>query len=105
MCAVISRTRTLRHWWRFLSMQMSPDQVQEWKQEYPDDIHEVPVQAADLDRAVVLGGDDPAEGPPQHHGHHSQPDDHVERVEAGHHEIEREEDLCVARVRRFAELE
>src|SRR5205823_8666733 len=87
------------------SMQMSPDQVQKWKQEYPDDIHEVPVQAADLDWAVVLGGHDPAEGPPQHHRHDSQSDDHVKRVEAGHQEIEREENLRVPGVRGFAELE
>ena len=36
--------------------------------------------------------------PPQHHRHDAEADDHVQRVQAGHHEVEREEDLRVADV-------
>src|SRR5438128_5313958 len=31
------------------------DQIQEWEQENPDDVHEVPVQTHHLDRPVVIG--------------------------------------------------
>ena len=36
---------------------MAVDQVQQREQEDPDDVDEVPVQAGDLDRRVVLGGE------------------------------------------------
>ena len=37
----------------------------------------------------------PRHDQPQHHGHDAEADDHVQRVQAGHHEVEREEDLRV----------
>ena len=46
------------------SMHVPPDQVEQRKQENPHDVDEVPVEAADLDRAVVLGGDRAAPGQP-----------------------------------------
>src|SRR5712691_3615079 len=83
-------------WWRVL--RMTPDQIQKREQENPDDVDEVPVQTADLDRAVVLRGDRAAPRPPQHPRHDPEPDDHVQRVQARHDEVEREENLRVPRV-------
>ncbi len=76
--------------------QWRPDEVEEGEEEDPDDVHEVPVEPHDLDRGVVLGavGAPPRqERDPQDDRH---ADDHVERVEAGHPEVEREVDLRVA---------
>src|SRR6185503_11144037 len=72
---------------------MTPYQVQEREQKNPDDVDEVPVEAADLDRVAVLPGNHAPPRPPQHHAHDAETDDHVQRVNAGHHEIQREEDL------------
>src|SRR2546425_12378522 len=52
-------------WWRVL--RMTPDQIQKREQENPDDVDEVPVQTADLNRAVVLRVIVPR------HAHHSIP--------------------------------
>src|SRR5436190_20226513 len=81
---------------------MPANQVEQRKQEDPDDVDEVPVETADLDRAVIPGGDRPVPRPAQHDGHDAEADDHVQRVEAGHQEIEREKDL---RVREILPLE
>src|SRR5258707_8719945 len=74
------------------------DQIKQWKKINPNDVDEVPIEAADLDRSVVLG----SEAALQRHGEqpekNAQADDHVQRVQAGHHEIERKKDLRVARV-------
>ena len=55
----------------------------------------MPVQAGELDRAVVVAVVRAAEGLPHEHGENGDADDHVERVQAGHHEVQREEDLRV----------
>src|SRR5439155_14018536 len=87
------------------SMEMPSNEIQEWKQENPYDVDEVPVQPTDLDWAVVLLRYDLAPRPPEHHAHDPEADHHVQRVKTRHHEIQRKEDLGVRRVRGFAELE
>src|SRR5436309_2984855 len=62
------------------------------KQEYPDDVDEVPVESRDLDR-VVPGGREAAAR--RHHGdhpHHPDTDREMYRVHAGHGEVEPEEE-------------
>src|SRR5580704_19521706 len=83
---------------------MPSDEIEQREQEDPDDVDEVPVETADLDRVVVVRGDDAAGRPPEHHRHDADADDHVEGVEAGHDEVQREEDLRVPEVLRL-ELE
>src|SRR5262249_36552670 len=84
-------------WWAS-SVAMAPQQVQKRKQEDPDDVDEMPVKAADLYRAVVLRRDDSTPCPGQHPQHDANADDHVERVQARHQEVQREEQLRVPRV-------
>src|SRR5258705_9797722 len=86
-------------------MCVSSEQIEQWKQENPDDVDEVPVEAADLNRAVVLGVDRAAPGPDEHPRHDAEADDHVQRVQPGHREVEREEDLRVPGELLLLELE
>jgi hypothetical protein len=51
------------------------------KQEDPDDVDEVPIEAADLDWGVPLGCEALLMGHPGDDGHDEEPDDHVRRVE------------------------
>src|ERR1700693_362021 len=76
-------------------------QVQEWEQENPDDVNEVTIEAADLDRREIGGVEFPL---PRHKvdgEHQPHADHHVERVEAGHEEIETEHNLGLPRELRF----
>ncbi len=75
-----------------------PDEIEQREQEDPHDIDEVPVETADLDRARVFLGNGAVQRPHEHPQHDAETDDHVQRVQAGHHEIEREEDLRVPEV-------
>ena len=77
---------------------MPVDQVEQWEQVNPDDVDEVPVEAADFDRGVLFWGEASLPGHGQQPGKNPEADDHVQRVQAGHDEIEREENLRVARV-------
>src|SRR5437667_12258892 len=68
------------------------EEVQHREQEDPHEIDEVPVQAGDLHPGVALGPEVPLDRLHEHPGHDAQADDHVERVQTGHREVEREED-------------
>src|SRR5687767_3728301 len=65
------------------------DQVKQREQEDPDNVDEVPVEAGDFDRRVVLGVEMP---PPRHGGddqHDPDANDHVHGVQPRHHEVQR----------------
>src|SRR6478735_2292557 len=81
-----------------LSVDMPAYQVQKREQENPDDIDEVPVQPADLDPDRVNARHRSPHRQPHHDGHQAEADDHVQRVQARHEEVEREEDLGLAAV-------
>src|SRR5215510_4369695 len=72
---------------------VAADQVEEREEEDPDDVDEVPVQSADLNRAHVVAIDGPVSHPRQHPRHDAKADNHVERVKAGQDEVERKEEL------------
>src|SRR5437762_2376553 len=59
----------------------------------------MPVQAGQLDRREVEGAVGTAPAVPHQHRQNHDTDDHVQRVHAGHHEVETEEKLCLARAR------
>src|ERR1700694_3382953 len=69
------------------------DQVQQREQEDPDDVHEMPVQPDALERIVPFGGVAALPGGQQQVAEQPDADDHVQGVQPGHGEIEREEDL------------
>src|SRR5512146_243719 len=74
-----------------LAMAAASDQVEQRVEEDPDEVDEVPVHAAELDRRRVAGVVDAP--PALHHQdrEHRHPDDDVEAVEPGEDEVEREE--------------
>src|SRR5438105_3357914 len=74
---------------------MAPNQIQEREQENPHDIDEVPIEAADFNRTVVFRRDRAAPRPPEHPAHDAEADDHMQRVESGHNEVQRKEQLRV----------
>src|SRR6266849_8404322 len=83
---------------KFLSQmpfQMPTEQVKQRKQKYPDDVHKVPVESGNLDRRVILRPEAPAPRHDRHHGQQSDADDHVQRVHAGHGEIDPVEQLDI----------
>src|SRR6187399_861927 len=69
------------------------DQVQEREQEDPDDVHEVPIEAGQLDGGMIVGAVAAAVGQPGQRQQYGYADDHVERVQARHGEVERVVDL------------
>src|SRR5580704_15849906 len=74
------------------------DQVKQREQVNPDDVNEVPVEAADLDWSVPLGSETSLPGHDQEPEKNAEADDHVQCVQAGHDEVEGEEKLRVVRV-------
>src|SRR5262249_30301628 len=69
-----------------------------WEQEDPNNVYKVPVKAPKLDRRMIFRG---KPGLPGHHyqdDHHPRPDNHMQSVEAGHCEIEAEENLGLVRI-------
>src|ERR1700735_2707572 len=69
------------------------DQIQQRKQINPDNVDEVPVQATDFDRSVVLGSEASLPGSDEEPKKNSEPDNHVQGVQAGHHEVQRKKQL------------
>src|SRR5208282_5000571 len=74
------------------------NQIKQREQVNPDDVDEVPIEAADLDWSVPLGGEAAFPGHDQEPEKNAETDDHVQRVQASHDEVEREEQLRVAGV-------
>src|SRR5580700_3178202 len=74
------------------------DQVKQREQVNPDDVDEVPVKSADLDWSVPLRGEASLPRHDQKPEKDAQADDHVQRVQAGHHKVKREEQLRVMRI-------
>src|SRR4030095_17260016 len=68
------------------------------KQKDPHDVDEVPVQTGHFDWHEILGRKSAARSLPQNDEHDADADHHVQRVEASHREIQREENLRLARV-------
>src|SRR6266851_5654792 len=75
---------------------MPVDQVEQGKQVDPDNVNEVPVQAANCDGSVVFGSEAALPGHGKEPEKNSETDDHVECVQARHDEIEREENFRMA---------
>src|SRR5512139_606190 len=69
-----------------------PREIQEREEEDPDDVDEVPVEPESLDHVVVLGRVFPLPGRAEEKEDDGHADDHVEGVEAGHPEVEGEEE-------------
>src|SRR5438132_4365580 len=64
------------------------DQVEQRKEEDPDQVDEVPVQARQLDAQVVVRAVVAPPGAEEDHGEHGHPRQDVEAVQAGHQEVE-----------------
>src|SRR5258708_3844621 len=80
------------------------DEIEQRKQVKPNDVEEVPVEAADFDGSVVFGSEASFPGCEEKPEKNAEPDDHVERVQAGHNEIKSEENLRMTRVRVLAAM-
>src|SRR5271157_3198704 len=77
---------------------MPVNQIEQGKQVDPNDVYEVPVQAAHFYGRVVFGSEATFPRGRQQPGKNADPDDHVQRVQPGHHEIKREKNLGVSGV-------
>src|ERR1700686_846420 len=80
------------------NLRVPVDQVEQREQIDPDNIDEVPVQSPDVEGRVIFGREATLPRHEQEPCKNTQSDDHVERVQAGHDEVQREENLGVARV-------
>src|SRR5438128_3123902 len=79
-------------------------QIQQRIEKNPDHIHEVPVQPEVLHRHVIFGGVVAAPGEERDERSHQNAGCHVHGVQAGHDEIEGEENCHVTRVDTFRKL-
>src|ERR1700733_1201100 len=77
---------------------MPVDQVEQGEQVDPDDVYEVPVESTDFDGRVIFGRETAFPRRVQEPGKKTEADNHVQSVQAGHDEIEREKDFSVARI-------
>src|ERR1035441_9431164 len=82
----------------FLLLRMPVNQVEQGEQVDPDNVDEVPVETAHLERRVVLGCEAAFPCHYQEPGEEAESDDHVEGVQAGHDEVQSKENLGVLRV-------
>src|SRR5918993_2431894 len=73
------------------------DQIEQWKEENPDDIHEVPVQPEHLDRRVPAWRERTLAGHVHDHEQQCDADDHVQRVHPGQREIQNHEHAHLVR--------
>src|SRR6476661_11165731 len=79
------------------SVLVPANQVQQGEQEYPHNIYKVPVQAAQFNWRVIGRAELSAFGAQCQPRQQSQPNHHVEGVQAGHGKVEGEENLfCFA---------
>src|SRR4051812_12907096 len=85
---------------RHRSSRVTADQVQQWEQINPDDIHQMPVETCVLDRRVISGRIVSLPGQDGQYGEETASDDHVERVHAGHCKVQREEQLGMLGINR-----
>src|SRR5207245_6664116 len=76
------------------------DQIQQREKINPDDVDEVPVKSSDFHRCVVVRPIATAHGVVGDEREQTYADNHVQRVQAGHDEVEGEEDLGVILVDR-----
>ena len=77
---------------------MPVDQVEQGEQVNPDNVYEVPVEPADFDGRVIFGCEAAFPRHIQEPGEKTEADNHVQRVQSGHDEVEREENFGVTRV-------
>src|SRR5918993_2287901 len=76
------------------------DQIEQWKQENPDDVHEVPVEPEHLDRRVPPRRERTLAGHVHDHEQQCNADDHVQCVHPGQREVENHEHAHLVRHRR-----
>src|SRR5215475_8528059 len=68
-------------------------QIKQREEEYPDDVNEVPIEAADFDRRVVVLGELALLRHQDHRGQEAGADDHMQRVQPSHQKVNPQEDL------------
>src|SRR5216683_5272305 len=74
---------------------MTVNQIQQWKQENPNNVDEMPVQPDVLHRSVVLRREASAQRFFDEPDQQARADNHVQSVQPGHAEVQRKEKLRV----------
>src|SRR5579859_2520565 len=72
-------------------------QIQQWEQENPHDVHEMPVEAEVLHHRVMIRRVSAMMRPVYQKQQYTGADNHVGRVHAGHRKIQSEKDGCLSR--------
>src|SRR5438034_1834068 len=75
------------------------NEIEEWEEEDPDDVDEVPVEAHHLDRAVIRRTEMPARGAADDPQQQPDADHHVQGVQSRQPPVERHEQLDLRRER------
>src|SRR5262245_7712737 len=88
---------SLRSGLRISAPYPSLEDVDRRENDDPHHVDEVPVDPADLDAVMVLGGEMPAEGADRHEQEDREPDEDVATVEAGQAEKDRWERAVLRR--------
>src|SRR5438309_11348340 len=75
------------------------NQIKQREQVNPNDVDEMPVKATDFERRVIFRREASLPRHPQEPAENTEPDNHVQRMQAGHDEVEGEENFSVPRIR------
>jgi hypothetical protein len=83
----------------FHSQLSSANQIKKREKENPDQIYNVPVKPHEFHGGKMAGVEIPALHTEENPGNRPHPDQNVDSVQAGHHEIEREEKGGIGRLK------
>src|ERR1043166_7408546 len=76
-----------------------PQKIEQRIEKNPDNIHKVPVQANDLDRRRVRGGENTAPGEHCQDSQQTKANNHMQGMQTRHEKIEDQEELHLTRIR------
>src|SRR5262249_39255238 len=91
-----SRNDVFRHR-NLLVVEVCSQQVEQWKKKDPHYIDKVPIETRYFYRRIVFRCKAASFGHHKNHGHDSEPDNHMKRVNSSHREIEEVKHLDIAR--------
>src|ERR1044072_3624293 len=74
------------------------DQIEQWVEEDPDDVDQVPIERAELERRGGAVCESAPRGAYGEAGEHPETDPHMDRGKAGHEKVERIEEMGACRL-------
>ena len=71
---------------------VSAQEIKQREKENPNDVNKVPIQTGHFDGRIIIGGVSSHPRFSQKPRHHAQTDNHMQRMQSGHHKVNPKED-------------